>query len=214
MLKLHGFSISNYANMVKHCLIEKGVEFEQLDVRPNQDDDFLAISPMGKVPCLETPDGYLTETSAILDYLDEVHPDPPMYPSQPFERAKAREIMRVSELYIELPARRHLAAAFFGAPRSEEAFADVRPQVEKGVRAFNQLVDFGPYVMGSEFGNADVVVYHTFGLAGQILKKTYDWDVRKEVPGLAAHKAAMDERDSTKRVVADHKEAMAALMAA
>jgi len=85
--------------------------------------------------------------------------------------------------------------------------------VEKGLQAFGQLADFGPYVMGSEFGNADIFVYHSFLLASQILKRTYDWDIMAEVPGLAAHVAAMDERDATRRVVADHEAAMAALMA-
>ena len=213
MLKLHGFSVSNYANMVKQCLLEKGIEFEQLPARPSQEDDFLAMSPMGKVPCLETAEGFLVETSAILDYLDEVHPDPSMYPSQAFARAKAREIIQVSEHYIELAARRHLGHAFFGSERSEEAYKEVRPQVEKGLRAFKQLAKFGPYVMGSEFGNADIVVYYSFRLASQILKRIYDWDIVKEIPGLAAHIAAMDARDSTKRVIADHDEAMATFMA-
>jgi glutathione S-transferase len=213
MLKLHGTSVSNYTNMVKQCLLEKGVEFEQLNARPSQENDFLAMSPMGKIPCLETAEGFLVETSAILDYLEEVHPEPPMYPSQAFARAKVREIMRVSELYIELTARRHLGAVFFGGERSEEAYAEVRPQVEKGLRAFKQLANFGPYVMGSEFGNADIFVYHTFRLAGQILKRVYDWDIVMEVPGLAAHVVAMDERDTTRQVVADLEEALAALMA-
>ncbi len=213
MLKLHGISLSNYVNMVKQCLLEKGIEFEQLDARPNQEDEFLAISPMGKVPCLETAHGFLVETSVILDYLEEVHPKPPMYPSQVFARAKAREIMRVSELYIEVVARRHLGAAFFGQERSDVAFKEVRPAVEKGLNAFRQLADFGPYVMGSEFGNADIFVYHSFYLASRILKRIYDWDIRAEIPGLAEHAAVMEERDATRRVVADHEKSMAVLMA-
>ena len=213
MIKLHGFSISNYTNMVKQCLIEKGIEFEQTQARPSQEDDFLAMSPMGKIPCLETPEGCLTETTAILDYLDEVYPDPPLNPSQAFARAKSRGIVSVCELYIELAARRHLANAYFGGERSEEAYTEVRPQVEKGLRAFAQLADFGPYVMGSQFGNADIFVYYSFSLASQILKRVYDWDIVAEVPGLAECFAAIGERGATKPVVADHKEAMAALMA-
>ena len=213
MLILHGIPISNYTNMVKQCLMEKGVEFEQQDASPSQEDDFLAISPMGKVPCLETPDGFLIETAVILDYLDEIHPTPPMYPADAFAKARAKEIMHVTELYIELAARRHLAATFFGAERSEAAMTEVRPQVEKGLRAFKQLVDFGPFVMGSEFGNADIFVYHSFRLAHQILKVTYDWSIAHDVPGFAEFLAAMDERDSTKSVVATHEAAVAQLMA-
>lgn len=213
MLKLHGFSVSNYTNMVKQCLIEKGVVFEQINARPSQEDDFLAISPMGKIPCLETSEGYLIETAAILDYLEQIHPQPSMYPADAFARARAKEIIHITELYIELAARRHLGAAFFGQERSEEAMVEVRPQVEKGLRAFNQLVDFGPYVMGSEFGNVDIFVYHSFRLANQVLRHTYDWNIAAEVPGFSAYLTAMDERDSTTSVVADNEEAMAAMMA-
>ena len=212
MLKLHGFSVSNYTNMVKQCLLEKGLDFEQIPARPSQDDDFLTVSPMGKVPCLETADGFLIETSAILEYLDEHHPSPSMYPSQIFARAKAREIIHVTELYIELPARRHLAYALFGAERSNEAYAEVRPHVEKGLQAFGHLAEFGPYVTGSEFGSADIFVYHAFRLASNILQRVYEWDIMAEIPGLAAHVVAMDERATTKRVNVDHENAVAVLM--
>lgn len=213
MLKLHGISVSNYANIVKQCLIEKGIEFEQLDVRPNQEVDFLTKSPMGKIPCLETPDGFLVETTTILDYLEEVYPEPRLYPADAYARAKAREIMHITELYIELAARRHLGAVAFGQERSDEAMTQVRPQVEKGLAAFTQLVNFGPYVMGSEFGVADIFVFHSFRLAGRALKQIYDWDIASEIPEFDKYLEAMNDRDSTKRVVADHKEAMAAFTA-
>jgi glutathione S-transferase len=199
--------------MVKQCLLEKGIEFEQLDARPGQEADFLAKSPMGKVPCLETSDGFLVETSVILDYLEEAYPAPQMYPIDAFAKAKAKEIIHVSGLYIELVARRHLGSAFFGRERSEVAFTEVRPQVEKGLQALQKLASFEPFVMGSEFGNADIFLYHSVRLARDILRRTYDWDIMEEIPGLAAHAAAVDERDTTKTVIADHKEAIAALMA-
>ena len=50
MLKLHGFAVSNYFNMVKLALLEKGLDFEVKVVHGSQDPDFLAISPRGKVP--------------------------------------------------------------------------------------------------------------------------------------------------------------------
>ncbi len=213
MLKLYGISVSNYTNMVKQCMLEKGVAFEQLDTRPSQEADYIAKSPMGKIPCLETPDGFLIETASILDYLEEVYPDPRMYPVDAYEKAKAREIIHVTELYIELTARRHIGAAIFGQERSEEAMKEVRPQVEKGLAAFAQLTNFGPYVMGSEFGNVDIFVFHSFRLASRILKQTYNWDIASSVPGFDDFLEALHEHESTKRVVADHASAMDAFMA-
>jgi glutathione S-transferase len=213
MLKLYGISISNYANMVKQFLIEKGIEFEQLHVRPNQDANFLAKSPMGKIPCLETPDGFLIETASILNYLEDIYPEPRLYPSDAYAKAKASEIMHIVELYIELAARRHLGAAVFGQERSDEAMAQVRPQVEKGLKAFSQLANFGPYVMGSDFSVVDIFVFHTFELAGRVLKQTYDWDIRSEVPGFDRFLDTMNKRDSTKTVIADRDAAMSAFTA-
>ena len=52
--------------MEKIALLEKGIEFEEVDTRPSQEDDYLSMSPMGKVPCLETDHGCITEVDAIL----------------------------------------------------------------------------------------------------------------------------------------------------
>src|SRR5690554_7739276 len=62
MLRLHGFAVSNYFNMVKLALLEKGIPFEINTVRGNQSPEFLAISPRGKVPCLETEQGFINRS--------------------------------------------------------------------------------------------------------------------------------------------------------
>ena len=53
-IKLYGMPLSNYYNIVKAVLIEKGILFEEVLVKPNQEAEYLAKSPMGKVPCIET----------------------------------------------------------------------------------------------------------------------------------------------------------------
>ncbi|MCB1617753.1 MAG: glutathione S-transferase N-terminal domain-containing protein, partial [Pseudomonadales bacterium] len=50
MLKLYGFAVSNYYNIVKHYLLEKEIPFEAVTVAPSQEPALLAKSPMGKVP--------------------------------------------------------------------------------------------------------------------------------------------------------------------
>jgi glutathione S-transferase len=59
MLRLHGAPISNYYNMVKSTLLEKGVEFEEVMAPPSQEPGYLNRSPMGKIPCIETERGFL-----------------------------------------------------------------------------------------------------------------------------------------------------------
>ena len=71
MLKLHGFDVSNYYNMIKLAMAIKGIEHQSVIVYPNQSPEYLGLSPMGKVPALETDQGVLVETNIILEYLDE-----------------------------------------------------------------------------------------------------------------------------------------------
>ena len=47
MIKLYGFPVSNYFNMVKWALLENGIEFEEVHAMPNQESDFTSKSPMG-----------------------------------------------------------------------------------------------------------------------------------------------------------------------
>ena len=57
MLRLHGFASSNYHNIVKLVLIEKGLEFEEVTSYPPADEAYESRNPTGKYPCLETEDG-------------------------------------------------------------------------------------------------------------------------------------------------------------
>lgn len=58
MLKLCGFRISNYHNKVRLVLLEKGIPFEEDPTcTPKQSEEFLARTPMGKVPFIELGDG-------------------------------------------------------------------------------------------------------------------------------------------------------------
>lgn len=52
MIKLYGMPLSNYYNTIKLCLLEKGIDFEEVANPPNQESDYLSKSPMGKVSTL------------------------------------------------------------------------------------------------------------------------------------------------------------------
>jgi glutathione S-transferase len=65
---------------------------------------FLAKNPLGRVPVLELDDGrVLTESDAIIEYLEELHPEPPLLGRDAWQRAKTREAERVVELGMLVP---------------------------------------------------------------------------------------------------------------
>lgn len=198
MLKLHGFSISNYYNMAKIALLEKGIEFEEVDTRPSQDDDYLSMSPMGKVPCLETDHGCITEVDAIIGYLEAIQPSPALLPKDDFERAKVHELMRHLQLYVELEARRCFPEVFFGGKVSDETKEQVKESLAKGLASVARLAKFDPYIASKEFTAADIVASQSIGLANAVSQRLFDHNLLDDLPGSSEWLALVNERDSVK----------------
>lgn len=205
MLKLYGFTGSNYFNMVKMALIEKDIPFEFIDVKPSQDETFLQQSPMGKVPCLETEQGFISETDVIFDYLEELGTGQNLLPTDPFERAKTRELIKEIELYIELPARTCFAEAFFGGSVSDETKEKAKAALDKGMACLKRNGKFSPYVAGDTFTYADIMLMYSVGLAGACGKRVLDLDLMANAPEVKALVATLKERESAKTIAADQK---------
>ncbi|MCP8690271.1 glutathione S-transferase family protein [Marinobacterium sedimentorum] len=213
MLKLHGVALSNYYNIVKQTMLEKGIDFEEVSAPPSQDASFLAISPMGKIPCLETPEGFLSESLAIIEYLEETHPTPSLLPGDAYGRAKTREIIKYAELYLDGPARRLLGHVIFGAPLSQQAHDEVRPALEKGLTALKRIARFDPWAAGSEFSLADIALLHILGLVLAITKPVYDWDILAQEPELADWMQRAAAREHSQTVMAAQEKVREAMQA-
>jgi glutathione S-transferase len=212
MLRLHGFSASNYYNVAKLTLLEKGVEFEEVLVYTGAGEtyrpEFLTISPQGKVPCLETEHGFLSETRAIAGYLEEVHPEPALYPRDAFARAKVHELTHVLDLYLDLPVRRVLRN-FFSRSKPPASVADeVRAALAKTARTLTRLARFDSFLMGDEFGAADVAAACHFPMARMVARETLDFDPLADVPGIDDYVARLEARPTVQRIRADHRAAL------
>lgn len=187
MIKLHGILISNYYNTAKAALLEKELPFTEVNVIPSQKPEVISVNPIGKVPWLDVDGLILSETNVIFDYLEDIAPSPPLYPADPLARAKVKELIRVVELYIDAPARRHLQAAYFGAPVDATAMEQVKPAVEQGLRALQQLGRFDPWIAGDTFSFADITAYFQLRFAQLCTSKIYDWDFIADNPSLASY---------------------------
>lgn len=210
MVKLYGHAVSNYHNAAKLALLEKGVTFEEVIVGGDKDAEYLKKSPAGKIPFLETDQGFLTETNVIMEYVDEAFDGPSFFPADPFAKAKVRELMKYMELYVELPARRLYPAAFMGGSASDQEKEEVKALLEKGFAAVHSLAIFDPYIAGKEPTYADFYCQFTLGLATRLTKAVYGWNILAEMPKLKALLTTIGERGSTKKVVADQMAALSA----
>jgi glutathione S-transferase len=144
-ITLCGFAVSNYYNKVKLSLLEKGIPFTEAEIFPSQSEEMLSESPMGKVPFMRTPQGVLSESQVLTEFIEDNWPEPPLYPRDPIARARCRELIEHIELHLELPARRLYKEAFFGATVSEETKKPKSsPLLEKGLRSLGRVARFGP----------------------------------------------------------------------
>ena len=142
MLKLHGFAVSNYYNMVKLALLEKGLPFEEVTFYPAQTAESLAISPRGKVPVLGVDAGFINETAIILEYLEQTQKGAPLLPSDPFERAQVLAIAKAAAdgTTVGDPA----SGATIGPVISATQWDKIQTLIERGIEEGAGVVAGGP----------------------------------------------------------------------
>ncbi|HEU4460427.1 MAG TPA: glutathione S-transferase [Methylibium sp.] len=214
MITLCGFSLSNYYNKVKLVLLEKGIAFEEKTVKTGLGDAVRASSPLAKIPFLETPQGPLAESSAIVEWIEATHPNPPLLPADPWQAAKIRELNVFLETHLELAVRQLYPQAFFRSPLPEKYVERVKPQIEQAIAAVKQLARFEPYIGGSSFTLADCAAFVHLPLAGLATKLVYGSDLLTAA-GIdwKSYVRTIEQRPAAQKVSADRKKAEAALAA-
>ncbi len=104
-MKIYDFPYAPNPRKVRIYLAEKGIDMDyvMVDIRQGEQlkDDFLAINPKGTVPVLEFDSGeYISESLVIMEYLEELYPEPVMIGINPLARAKTRELERFIDTSI------------------------------------------------------------------------------------------------------------------
>jgi glutathione S-transferase len=214
MLRLFGFPVSNYTNMVELALLEKGQPYEYVLTFPDQTPEFLAKSPRGKVPALGTPKGFINEASVILDYLEDSGEGKSLLPSDPYARAKVHALMKEIELYIELPARTCFQEAFFGSSVSDAIKSKAREDLRAGFATLKRHGVFAPFVAGDNFTLADIVFLYSVDLGAAVARQLFDLDMLGDFPAAGALLQRLGERPHVQAIAARRDAAMPGFVAA
>ncbi|MFO1326096.1 MAG: glutathione S-transferase [Rubrivivax sp.] len=209
MITLCGFALSNYYNKVKLALLEKGIPFEEEWVMTgSKDEAVLSCSPLGKVPYLRTPQGPVCESQVILDYLEDLQPQPALLPHDAYARAKVRELCTFLDLHVELVGRELYGQAFFGGTCPAETQERVRKQLTRNLGALKRLIKLSPWAAGDQLTLADCSAYATLPTVAAATKAVLGEDLL-QAAGIdwKAYLKLWGDRPSGQRVAADRKTA-------
>lgn len=164
-MKLYSYFRSSAAYRVRIALNLKGLPYEMESIHLTKDggrqfsDAFRAINPQMRVPALQLSGGeVLTQSLAIIDYLDEVYPDPPLLPAEALDRARVRAAAQVIACDIH-PLNNLVALRYLKRNLNQEQSAIdawYHHWVIEGFKALEQMITPGPYCFGSHVTLADV----------------------------------------------------------
>jgi maleylacetoacetate isomerase/maleylpyruvate isomerase len=164
-MKLYGFPTSSATYRVRIALHLKGIPFETVPInlpgKEQRQEEYLKINPQHRVPSLQLDDGtILTQSFAIIDYLEQIAPTPAVYPADSILRARAMAVAMAIGAEIQAVSNSSVTdyvESEYG--QTEAQLAAWRAHfLRDGFRAIEQLIDAAPYAFGMEPSIADIFI--------------------------------------------------------
>lgn len=162
---LYGFDGSTYVRTVRMVLVDKGIDYDQVPVNvlagePRQP-EHLARHPFGKVPVMDIDGLRIRETDAIVRYLEDAHPLPPLIPSDPKDRARMNEAIGLIDSYgyaaLVGAAGYHLFPEFLGG-KNDAAHDAALENSEKLLKLLMENKGDRPWLAGESATLADYLL--------------------------------------------------------
>jgi glutathione S-transferase len=163
-MKIYDYAGAPNPKKLRVYLAEKGIDvpFETVDIAvgKNRAPEFLRKNPLGGLPVLELDDGScLTESLAIIEYFEELHPEPPLIGRTPLERARTRELERICEIGVlnSVAGVFQNTSPMFASriKQSAEAAESARMRLMNTLRVLNERIGNQPFVAGRNPSIAD-----------------------------------------------------------
>ncbi|MEP6388958.1 MAG: glutathione S-transferase family protein [Halioglobus sp.] len=178
-MKIYTFPVAPNPARVKFYLTEKGIAIEEVIVNlpagEQRSPEHLARNSKAGLPVLELDDGqYLTESLAIIEYLEELYPDPPLIGSTPEQRAFTRAMERSIELNIFARIARYVHATNspLGLPPNPALAENEMNFLAPNLDGLNKQLEGRQFVLGDRVTIADCTL-----LAGINFGRFGGWDI-------------------------------------
>ncbi len=168
MIKLYTFPLSTNSRKVRIALIEKGLEFERVNIdlakREHKSADYLKIHPFGQVPALDDEGFVLYDSTIINEYLEDEYPYPSLMPQDSEGRARARLMEDFRDTHFNPPFVRMIyEMRKQEAERDATALANAKGDINKCFDRIERELEGRDYLAGS-FSLADIAYMSNFDL--------------------------------------------------
>ena len=210
MIKIYGLKVSNFSSMVRFALMEKKIDFEWIETFPfsmSGDKSILDKSTNGAVPVLEYEGQFISETLAIMAFLESKFPDIKLISSDPLENAKTIEIIKILENYIETPARNFYPFVYFGGEKKEDNLDQIKETIYRGLNIIEKKASLTPF-MANNFSYADIFASMTLFPADAVCKKVYNCNIFDDFKKLGESIEKINSREAAKIIYSDIEKGM------
>jgi glutathione S-transferase len=195
-MKLYGSIISPYVARVVYAARMKGLDLEaQMPANGIKSPEYLQINPLGKMPALDIGSQAIAESMVILDYLEDAYPQKPLLPADPAERARARLLGRIVDLYV-MPQ----GNAFFGNLNPEKRNPEAVQAAHAAYR--KSLVQLEHFMAPSSY--ADCALLPCLQMMTIVTDLCGIADNFSDYPKLAQWWASMQANPTTKTWIAEY----------
>jgi glutathione S-transferase len=206
---IYGSSLSPFVRKTMVFAAEKGIDFE---LKPTQDPDFKAVSPFGKMPAFRDGDFGVSDSTAIITYLDAIKPEPNLIPTDPKARARTIWYEEFGDTIIgacggKIFFNRVVSPKFFGRP-GDLAAADEAQKTEfpKLMDYLESVVPASGYLVEDRLTLADIAVASPLAT---LMHGDCHMDAKSH-PKAHAYVSRIWERPSFAKLIAQEKAMLAA----
>jgi glutathione S-transferase len=205
MLVLYGANASPFVRKVRVVLAEKGIAYEREDVIPiDVTPEYRKISPLGKIPALRDGDRTLADSSVICAYVERTHPEPALYPRDPYDYARALwfeeygDTALINVIGPKIFFAKIIRPLFFNQPADEKAIQQaVDEELPPLFDYLESQLGAEDALVGGRFSIGDVGIATTFV---NLQHAGFGVDARRW-PKLARYVAAIHARPSFKALI-------------
>jgi glutathione S-transferase len=157
-LRLYRFSFSTNVERVALALAHKGLDVESVWIDPADRSEVMRLSGQELVPVLVDGDRVVSDSTAILEHLEERFPERPLYPADPARRTELRLFVDWFNRVWKRPP--NLIVAEEREPHPDRArIAGLEGQIAESLPLFEDLLSGRDYLFGSELTAADCVAF-------------------------------------------------------